>query len=298
MRGGKVSGSQIVRHKEHVRVVPGNTTDEFRVTVIQPGLKESFPWLSGIARNYDRYRFRKLTYKYVPVVGTSTNGRVAIGFDPDVLDPIPVLSSDFYSLPKYKSGPVWEEHTLEIPMRNATLFTRIATVADSDQKTYDFGSLFIYINASDTALKGDLFVEYEIELLDPQQGECVSAFVQADRDTLDASNPLGDSIEIFGNGPITYDDTDEFSVIQAGVYFVTVRVAGTGLTDVDVTNSGITKNNDELVINSDGTRALYSFVMLVPRSEKLQVTTTGTTVTNVSFFIGEVDRALAGVEIF
>ena len=51
-----------------------------------------FPWLSGIATSFDRYRFSKLIVHYTPRVGLNTDGIVHIAYDPSSTDPVPTES--------------------------------------------------------------------------------------------------------------------------------------------------------------------------------------------------------------
>jgi hypothetical protein len=44
--------------------------------VMNPGLPSSYPWLSGIAKQYTRFRWKALRYIYVPTCSTTTAGSV------------------------------------------------------------------------------------------------------------------------------------------------------------------------------------------------------------------------------
>jgi hypothetical protein len=44
--------------------------------VMNPGLATSYPWLSGIAKQYSKFRWKALRYIYVPTCSTTTAGSV------------------------------------------------------------------------------------------------------------------------------------------------------------------------------------------------------------------------------
>jgi hypothetical protein len=44
--------------------------------VMNPGIPQSYPWLSGIAKQYTRFRWKALRYIYVPTCSTTTAGSV------------------------------------------------------------------------------------------------------------------------------------------------------------------------------------------------------------------------------
>lgn len=54
--------------------------------VCNPGLANSFPWLSGIAKQYSKFRWKFLRYMYVPTCSTTTAGSVFYMFNYDYLD--------------------------------------------------------------------------------------------------------------------------------------------------------------------------------------------------------------------
>ena len=53
---------------------------------VNPGNVNLFPWLSTISTCYERYRFHKLRYEYVPWIGTSATGAIQCSFDYDASD--------------------------------------------------------------------------------------------------------------------------------------------------------------------------------------------------------------------
>lgn len=168
----------IVSHRECVCEIQGHTTFEaaHNVIALQPGLAASFPWLSGLAARYEKYRFRKLNYRFVPIVSASTNGVVAMIPDYDALDPAPATFITAMQYAGAKSSPVWQQFSVNVPKRvlcpsDDTFYVRTEGLgaAVADLKTYDVGNLFVSCEgmASDHTVVGHLYVDYTVELLTP-----------------------------------------------------------------------------------------------------------------------------------
>lgn len=61
---GNISGGVRVRHREYLGDLFSSGTFKNNVYRINPALKETFPWLSGLAVNFERYRFLGLCFEY------------------------------------------------------------------------------------------------------------------------------------------------------------------------------------------------------------------------------------------
>jgi len=168
-------GSVTISHRELIEgSIIGSTAFGVAASFnLQPGDKKSFPWLSIQASQYEQYRFKKLQFHYVPIVGTSVAGDVMLLADYNVLDPPPVLEVDALDHPRAKSGSLWEPHTFtcDISQMHALgprKFIRTTAVA-GDPKTYDCGQFHLCINNSGVvSAVGKLFIEYTVELFVPQ----------------------------------------------------------------------------------------------------------------------------------
>jgi membrane-bound metal-dependent hydrolase YbcI (DUF457 family) len=72
--------SVVIRHREFVTSIQGSTA--FTVQnqlVLNPGILETFPWLSGIADRFQEYKVLGLVYHYVPTSGTFNGSSAALG---------------------------------------------------------------------------------------------------------------------------------------------------------------------------------------------------------------------------
>lgn len=155
------------------------SSDDFRIKSlsINPGQADTFPWLSTIAKNWEKYEFKKLVFYFRSTVSgfadAGRQGKVLLSIDYDSTDSPPTNSvmmeackpSD-YRLPS-------ESFTLAPAlqlMQPAPLFVRPGPVPGSaDIKTYDCGQIHIAtegIGAIDVVV-GQLRVAYEVYLSTP-----------------------------------------------------------------------------------------------------------------------------------
>lgn len=174
MRPGKVAGSMRITHREYLGEVPGNTTFGVVGYSINPGLPTVFPWLSGIANNFEKYKINSMRIDFVSIAATSERGRVTLACDYDVLDSVPNDKVEMFQIAGASESNVWSTESLTIKP-SVILFTRSGLVAGGDLKTYDHGSIFVGVsNAGSTSVVGELFIEYDIELMIPQPAKCPS----------------------------------------------------------------------------------------------------------------------------
>lgn len=177
----RVAGDSIViAHSEMINSIlsgtpSGNVTPYNCVGFrCNPGVSNVFPWLSSVAVNYEKYRFRKLEFTIVPLVSTAYSGRIGVGFDYDSSDAAPGSRSEFYALSVHAENMPWEAAAIKVKCGSQFLFTGTHTAADN--KLIDQGQVILM---SDSISNGgtisaaialyDVIVDYEVELIEPQQ---------------------------------------------------------------------------------------------------------------------------------
>lgn len=166
------SRGMIINHSEMIgNLVSNATTLVFSATdfTVNPGKYSTFPWLSTIASNFDKYIMRKVVFHLVSNQPTSTGGKIGIGFDYDSTDPAPSDRNEFFSLTHHVECAPWDSVSLNVPLDNLPRFVNSHTTTDS--KLIDCGQVCFMsdqVVATSTAL-ADMIVEYEVELLEPQQ---------------------------------------------------------------------------------------------------------------------------------
>jgi hypothetical protein len=220
-------GSVVVSHSEMIgTLVSSGTTLTYKVDsyVANPGKPSIFPWLSTIATNYDKYKFRKLHVCLISSQPTSTAGRIGIGFDYDSTDPTPANRIEFFSLTSHVEATPWQSIELDIPVEGGTRFTNTHTTADS--KLIDLGQVLLMSDqiVATNAVIADVIVSYEVELHHPQQAIFNSQFFS---NFVDAGlTSIGPSFVLEG---VAGTNTVDFTVPQ-GSWLVTYTFTGAGLT--------------------------------------------------------------------
>jgi len=248
-RFNMIRGRYTVGNKEFMANLKPTTSGTSDLNVFefnaQVGLAEMFPWLSTIANTHQRYRMHKLKFEYVPVCGTTTRGRVTLAFSIDPTEASPTTMSQITQYPNYEANSVWTPMTLvaNLSDRRDELYTRAGAVTNTDIKTYDLGKLFVGISdTTDTNTIGQLFVEYEVELLTPKPTACPAS---NDRFQGATDNNLfeiddGATVQFAGSNVVGFrDDTDSHIRFEApGVYMLALRSIGT--------SPGLSINDDDL----------------------------------------------------
>lgn len=159
-----------VNNRERIMTVTSANGDfQNFVNKINPGIAESFPWLSNIAKIFDKYRFSRLTYHFKTFVPTSTPGSVSLSYDPDTLDPAPTNSLQVAQQSKWTTNSVWKSFSISINCKgDEFLYTRTDVPTGVDLKTYDLGQLFVSLEGVPAGSVGYVEADYEVILKDKQ----------------------------------------------------------------------------------------------------------------------------------
>lgn len=190
-RSSRQTGTTRLRFKEGERVTTVKGAVAF--TTVQsiacnPGLPGSFPWLSGHASLYERYRIHRLVYRYKNLKGTSSDGNILMSFDFDTLDNPPATAVEMTQQTCWVDGAPWRIFELKVNPVKGDLFVRVddgPLLIGADLKTYDFGRLFVAAEGcADTSDHGYLEVDYDIELFEKQSGAGSSPLPTANFSTM------------------------------------------------------------------------------------------------------------------
>lgn len=173
--------SIIVRHREFLTEVRGSTTflvrNEFN---LNPGLSNTFPWLSGIANQYSQYKIKGMVFHYVPTSGNIAAASPALGtvmIQTSYRATEAAATSKVEMLNEYWSSEAKPSdefcHPIECdPKENPfnIQYVRSGSLpATENQLMYDLGTTRIAVSGQQTSnlVLGDLWVTYEIELKKP-----------------------------------------------------------------------------------------------------------------------------------
>lgn len=300
--GMSSNGNRTIVFEEYVQdIITSPTTLAFRADVypLQPGLSTLFAWLAEQAINYQEYRFRRVTFRFETDQQASIAGKVMYAFSPDAADPTPVNKQEMLEYGIKGKSAVWQEFDMPVPMVEALgsrRYIRSGTLAANlDIKTYDMGVLFVATSGivATSANIGELYVQYEVELITPVVQSLVAA--QARSITIQALTGISETV-LYGSTPTTTgglavvpsttDATLTFN--RVGNYLVVATITGTGLFTSYVptfTVSGCTATAVSGVSNAAanaGTVAVVYFTVTVSNRGAtclVDVTASSTTVT-------------------
>lgn len=165
-----------VKKREFVcNIVPQDPFTPVKVE-FNPGLQVMFPWLSGVAPNFEKYRVRKILFHYETSQSTFVPGMVMFAPEFNISDAMPSTKSELLEYAFATRAPVWKNFSMEIPsnvlMNYKEYYVRVNELSvQNDKKLYDPMFLIYATDAvsTDISYAGELWVEYEIELLYPQR---------------------------------------------------------------------------------------------------------------------------------
>jgi len=203
-------------HKELIGTIYSTTGFNVEKYEVNPGLHATFPWLSGVARNFQQYNIEGMAFVYQPTcsdaisAGTvASMGSVSMSSDMNVkaLDPtstVGMLQSQFSV-----SGKPSTELIMPIEQDRAFggravehLLVRTGELPDgATQQFYDDCVAWVATDGNGAAnvQLGQLFVTYDVVLVSPTSGgagsEIPMARVIINPDGIDNAHPFGTAAE-------------------------------------------------------------------------------------------------------
>lgn len=181
------TGSVTYTARQFVRIInaPGSSSFQNTRLPINPGVAEIFPWLSGVAQNFEEYKFNQLVFEIQSTLDTNglqTSGQsgtlvMLVDYNQQDLDFInPEAMLQYHGS---VSGKITDDLRCGVELEpgkgrsDDTRFVRSSPVPlDQDQDEYDLGSLHIAFNNVPTALQnqqiGYLWVYYSVTLMKPK----------------------------------------------------------------------------------------------------------------------------------
>lgn len=169
-----------ITHREYIGDIYSSTSEFSAVSFeINPGMNETFPWLSPIANQYTGYRLLGAVAEFVSEGSEYTNsaglGYVAMAAQYNVVDaPFStkrdMLNSQFGSAAKpSKSFPMWLECKPQFLIEDS-FFVRSGSVPNNaDPRLYDLARLNVAVggNTVSDVIIGELWLTYDVELILP-----------------------------------------------------------------------------------------------------------------------------------
>jgi hypothetical protein len=262
---------------------------------LNPGLAASFPWLSIEAAGWERYRFKKLDFRYTTATGSGTPGTVIMAPDYDASDSAPASQQIALAYKDREYCPPWELDKLcrlsSEGMNGAYKEHFVRTTglsANQDVKTFDVGNLHLCTVGGTAVPWGKLFIEYEVEFYNPQippGGLAASASVQGSGGSFAVATPFGAAPLALGSwNPVVAGATVSLSGAPVGQEIaVTCAVTGTVITGIGFgTLVGLTlKSTVFAAFPAAATSACaYSTYVVTAPNPSFNLSVTATTVTS------------------
>jgi hypothetical protein len=172
-KGTMKGNSFVVSKREFVKnIIPQDPFGPIKIE-FNPGLPGSFPWLSGLAPNFEKYFVRKLRVEYETAQSTFAPGMVMFAPEFNVSDPLPTTKTELLEYAFAARAPVWKNFSMDLPsssiMNFKDYYVRTGPV-NTDLKLYDPLYITVATDAvsTDLAYCGELWFSYEIEFKLPQ----------------------------------------------------------------------------------------------------------------------------------
>lgn len=152
------------------------------VLPINPGDGATFPWLSGIATRFEKYKFTRIQLKYLPTCSTLENGGTAICPILDPNDPVPQDRHTLMNAQNTMVVPVHRQAMCNFPTaalrKTDTMYIRDKhgdLLDPAELRTTDLGYFAVILTDTnpyqdDTIPRnyGDIFISYTVELTAPR----------------------------------------------------------------------------------------------------------------------------------
>lgn len=242
----RANGDILVRHRELYMDVIGVTSYPGTILPggrINPGRQTMFPWLSRVAQNYESFRFNKLAFTFESASSYVMGGTFAMAIEYDTRDDPPESKVQLLA---YR-GSVRCNPAVSCTMTAASedlgkrksYFVAESIPVGADPALYDVGLLYQFIGGTATNSPiGELYVEYEVQLLTPQLnrpsvGGAHGGVWTGTSNSAPFSTP---NVQNAFNGTVTCSGTTtSLTQILFGADFnglVTVNYSGTGLSTI------------------------------------------------------------------
>jgi hypothetical protein len=210
---GRGSRSLRVKNREYVGDITGSTTFNLTSYMINPGNKILFPWLSGLAQSYQQYRIKGMIFYYNSTSANALNstntalGTVLMATNYDLNEQNYNTKAEMQASYFCNSFKPSEDgiHALECdPSQRPIDVMYVDQTGEGNIQTamYDHGNFQIATDGMQaSAVIGQLWVSYDIELLKPRfyEGSVTNYWYEAS--TWDATNVLGTAASADSSGP-------------------------------------------------------------------------------------------------
>jgi len=266
------SGSMRIKHREYLTDVSGSATFTNSSFPINPGLYNTFPFLSSLAQNFQEYKFHGLVFYFNSTSANALNStNTALGtlimstnynsVEPNFTSKVQMEAFEFSNSGTPSMSQI---HCIECdPRQNALgeLYVRTGSLElNSDQRLYDLGVFQLAtVGMQATANVGELWVSYDVTLYKPKLPD---QLVGSDVQYAHLSEfPLGTAANgtFFGTGGGVVSTTSTLPVVTsnntftlpyAGSYLVLMTSAGAQTAGISLSIGANISNGSNLFQDS------------------------------------------------
>jgi len=243
-------------HREYIRdvIVPASPTAFTNTSnAINAGNAQLFPWLAGIAMNFQQYRFNGLVFEYRTMSSDTTSGgalgTVSMATDYDAID-TPFITKLALENAQYSTSSkpsVSMLHAVECaPMESLQrmFYVRnpLAASATSDQRFYDVGNFQLAttgLPSTTGTVVGELWASYDVTLYKPLLGSALFGSAQNLTCSVGvaASTPFGSAPVLLGAGLVAVTNSSTIAFNTIGQYSLVFALGGSSFTSAVTTGS-------------------------------------------------------------
>jgi hypothetical protein len=288
------AGDIVVSHREFITDVAGSVAFSNTQFAVNPGLVNTFPWLSRIAAQYESYQFEKLDFVFETVAATSATGTVALAIDYDASDAAPTTKTQIMSYRNAVRSPAWSNcancSVREDLSKLKSNYVRSSGLsANQDVKLYDIGNLNIAVQGqAGTTAVGELYVEYIVRLitpqLDPANGQSSGLFAGTSNSAPAATVTGNLPVTVVSGGTTTSTTTFTFTQPYQGL--CAILGVGTGITAITFTTGTCTAAGNG-TINTAATISTAYATINAQIGQTFIIVVSNTTLTTTNFRFGQ-----------
>jgi hypothetical protein len=195
-----------IKHREPLGNLAGSVGFTATSFSVNPGIAATFPWLATIAANYECYEFNRLSFEYINRCSSTFTGGIVMAPDYDSADTAPTSTQQIEQFQNVYDSTVWKDgkgivNTKGMGVLSKRRYVRAgALAANLDIKTYDVCNYYVTTaGQANTALIGELWVDYDVTLLIPHSNIVSNIFLSGTQ--LNATGGGGTTTNLLGTGP-------------------------------------------------------------------------------------------------
>lgn len=263
------SGATRVQHREFIQDVSGSTAFVIQAFPINPGISQTFPWLSAVANSFEEYILHGILFEFKSTSATaldSTNtalGTVIMATEYNALHPNFTSKRDMENYVYSTSSPpaVSALHPVEcardVSVLNELYVRNVPPSLPTDLRFSDLGRFQIAtVGMQAASVIGELWVTYDIELIKPKLPDAYTS--------VGPSHHVYSEFDVIPN-PLQAAPT---AANLFGVSGEKVKLLGVGLTAVTLSTNTLTFNTSgryivmmNITITTPGADTLPGYVL-------------------------------------